>query len=127
MAWAQVKGHITANTKNFNLTEVEQLAWEAFEIVTATCWHKLIKHMQEKVEDLYWACDGLYLQFVDRFIICFSKEDSDSGDENDKPSSSECNGSTDNDCSTTSDEGGSSDQSDASCCEHFRLDTTWNY
>ena len=34
LAWAQVKGHINANTHEFNLTEVERLAWEGFDVVT---------------------------------------------------------------------------------------------
>ena len=31
MAWAQVKGHIKANAKHFNLAETEQLAWEGLQ------------------------------------------------------------------------------------------------
>ena len=55
LALAQVKGHIKTNAKMFNLTEVEKLAWEGFPIVTADRWKKLIKHMQDKVEDHYWS------------------------------------------------------------------------
>ena len=117
MAWAQVKGHIKANTKAFNLTEVEQLAWRGFSIVTADRWHKLIKHVREKVEDHYWDCDSLYQQFVDRFIIRFGDGDSDSDDENDASSLAECDGSTDGDCNTTSDRDSISEEDDASCCE----------
>ena len=59
LAWAQVKGHIKANTHEFTLTEVERLAWEGFEVVTPDLWAKLVKHMRDKVEDHYWAVDGL--------------------------------------------------------------------
>lgn len=118
MAWAQVKGHIKANTKAFNLTEVERLAWEGFSIVTADRWHKLVKHVQEKVEDHYWACDGLYQQVVERFIIQFGEGDSDSDDENDASSIDESDGSTDDDCSTTTDQGSISEEDDECCCEH---------
>ena len=94
MAWAQVIGHININTKAFNLTEVERLPWEAFSILTADRWHKLIKHVQEKVEDHYWAGDGLYLQVVEQFIIQFGDGYSDSDDENDASSTAESDNST---------------------------------
>ena len=55
LAWAQVKGHIKSNTKAFNLSEVEKLAWDGFAIVTADRWKKLVKHVREKVEDHYWV------------------------------------------------------------------------
>ena len=78
LAWVQVKGHIKGNTRMFNLTEVEKLAWEGFSIVTTYHWKKLIKHVQEKVEDHYWSCDGLYGQYVSRFVIEFGGSDSES-------------------------------------------------
>ena len=53
-AWAQVKDHIKANTRAFNLREVEQLAWECFDV---------------HFEDHYWSNDGLYEELVDEFII----------------------------------------------------------
>ena len=81
--------------------------------------------MQEKVEDHYWACDGLNQQYVDQFIIHFGDGDSDSDDENNTSSSSECDGSTDDECSTTSDQGGFSDKDDASVVS-ISLDTPWN-
>ena len=34
LARAQVKGHIKANTHEFNFSEVEHLTWEGFEVVT---------------------------------------------------------------------------------------------
>ena len=86
LAWAQVKGHIKANAKAFNLTEVEQLAWEGFGIVTADRRCKLIKHMRDKVEDHYWTSDGLFEQYIRQFIIRFgsdSESDTDSWDDSD--------------------------------------------
>ena len=47
------------NTREFNLTEVEHLAWEGFEVVTPERWASLVKHVREKVEDHYWEVDGL--------------------------------------------------------------------
>ena len=49
MAWAQVKGHIKTNTREFNLTEVKRLAQEGFEVVTSERWASLVKHVREKV------------------------------------------------------------------------------
>ena len=74
LAWAQVKDHIKANAKAFNLTEVEQLAWEGFGIVTADRRCKLIKHMRDKVEDHYWTSDGLYEQYIRQFVIQFGSD-----------------------------------------------------
>ena len=79
LVWAQVKGHIKSNIKEFNLTEVERLAWEGFATVTADRWKKLVVHVQEKVEDHYWSCDGLYEQYTNRIIIQLGGE-SDSDD-----------------------------------------------
>lgn len=115
MAWAQVKGHIKANTKEFNLTEVEQLAWQGFGVVTATRWSKLIKHVEEKVEDHYWECEGLHRRFVDRFIIEFGKGDSDSDD----PSNDESTDGTFTDESTETccTNCSCSDEGDVSCSD----------
>ena len=86
LAWAQVKGHIKSNTKEFNLTEVEGLAWEGFATVTADRWTKLVVHVQGKVEDHYWSCDSLYEQYTSHFIIQLGGE-SDSDDSDDELSS----------------------------------------
>ena len=59
LAWAQVKGHIKANTSQFTLDEVERLAWEGFEVVTQERWAGLVKHVRDKVEDHYWQNDRL--------------------------------------------------------------------
>ena len=74
LAWAQVKGHVKANANAFNLTEVEQLAWEGFGIVTADRWCKLIRHVRDKVEDHYWTSDGLYEQTIRHFAINFGSD-----------------------------------------------------
>ena len=52
LAWAQVKGHIKMNNHAFNITEVERLAQEGFELVTAKRWASLVKHVREKVEKI---------------------------------------------------------------------------
>ena len=86
LAWAQVKGHVKENAKLFNLSEVERLAWEGFVKVTGESWAKLIRHVQEKIEDHYWSCDGLYRQHVQLFIIQFggsSDSDTASSEESD--------------------------------------------
>ena len=59
MVWAQVKGHIKVNNRQFNLSEVERLAWEVFEVVTPERWASLVKHVRDKVEDHYYEVDGL--------------------------------------------------------------------
>ena len=59
MAWSRVKGHIKDNNCAFTLTEVERLAWEGFEVVTPDVWADLVKHVRDKVEDHFWAVDGL--------------------------------------------------------------------
>ena len=102
LAWAQVKGHIKSNAKAFNLTEVEQLAWEGFAKVTADRWKKLIVHVQEKVEDHYWSCDGLYEQYTNRFVIEFGVE----SDSDDTVSSDDLDSAT---------EAGSSDDTESVC------------
>ena len=65
VTWAQVEGHIKAKAKAFNLTEVEQLAWDGFRVVTPNHWKKLIRHERDKVEDHYWSCNGLYEQYTE--------------------------------------------------------------
>ena len=48
MTWSQVKDNIKTNNHQFNLaevSEVEHLAWEWFEVVTPERWASLIKHV----------------------------------------------------------------------------------
>ena len=79
LAWAQVKGHIKANAKHFNLTETKKLAWDGFAVMTPDRWKKLIRHVREKkVKDHYWPCHRLYQQSTQQFIIQFGEVDSDS-------------------------------------------------
>ena len=54
MAWTQVKGYVKDHNCKFTLSEVERLLNEGFKIVTPERWKKLIKHVQEKIEDHYW-------------------------------------------------------------------------
>ena len=88
LAWAQVKGHIKANTRAFNLREVEQLAWEGFDVVTPDRWKSLIEHVKIHFEDHYWSNDGLYEELVDEFIIRVGGE-SDESDDSDQSDSSD--------------------------------------
>ena len=82
MAWAQVKGHIKANNREFNLREVERLAWEGFEVVTPERWASLIAHVKEKVEDHYWRVDGLDRQYtVPEFTIRIRRRPDDDPNE----------------------------------------------
>ena len=69
LAWAQVKGHIKANARAFNLREVEQLAWEGFNVVTPDRWKSLVEHVKINFEDYYCSNDGLYKKLLDEFII----------------------------------------------------------
>lgn len=78
MAWAQVKGHIKENTCVFNLQEVERLVWEGFEVVTQERWADLVKHVRDKVEDQYWAVDGLTVQYADcELTFCIRRRPDD--------------------------------------------------
>ena len=82
LAWAQVKGHIKANTRDFNLTEVERLAWDGFKMVTPERWASLVRHVREKVEDHYWHVDGLAEQYSEcelAFCDSVSEESSSEG------------------------------------------------
>ena len=88
LAWAQVKGHIKANTQIFNLREVEQLAWKGFDVVTPDRWKSLIEHVKIHFEDHYWSNDGLYEELVDEFIIRVGGE-SDESDDSDQSDSSD--------------------------------------
>ena len=85
LAWAQVKGHIKANTSRFTLDEVEDLAWKGFEKVTPERWADLFKHVRDKVEDHYWDNDRLELQeqfrLPSEFVIHLSGESSDESDD----------------------------------------------
>ena len=84
LAWAQVKGHIKANTSRFTLDEVKDLAWKGFE-VTPEQWVDLVKHIRDKVEDHYWDNDRLELQeqirLPGKFVIHLSDESSDESDD----------------------------------------------
>lgn len=80
MAWAQVKGYVKDHNKKFTLSEVKRLVDEGFKIVTPERWKKLIKHVQEKIEDHYWEHDGLYEDMMERFIIQVGNDSSSSED-----------------------------------------------
>ena len=87
LAWAQVKGHIKANTHVFNLCEVKQLAWEGFDVVTPNRWKNLIQHVKINFEDDYWSNDGLCEELVDEYIIRIGGESDESDDSNQSDSS----------------------------------------
>ena len=80
LAWAQVKGHIKAYTRAFNLREIEKLAREGFDVVTPDRWKSLIQHVKIHFEDHYWSNDGLYEALVDEFIIRVGGESDESDD-----------------------------------------------
>ena len=92
LAWAQVKGHIKAHTREFNLTEVERLVWEGFEVVTPERWASLVKHVREKVEDHYWEVAEHYS--VREFTFRIRKQPDDDHNEE---SSSESDTASDSD------------------------------
>ena len=60
LAWIQEKVTLRPMPRPFNLTNIEQLAWEGFGIVTADGWSKQIRHVRDKLEDHYWSSDGLH-------------------------------------------------------------------
>ena len=86
MAWAQVKHYIKVNSRQFTLTEMERLTHEAFDVVIPEQWSSLIAHVQEKMEDHYWASDGLQMDLVELFIIQVEENEDDSSDNSDSDS-----------------------------------------
>ena len=86
MAWAQVKHHMKANSRQFILIEMERLTHEEFNVVTPERWSSLIAHVQEKVEDHYWASDGPQMDLVEQFIIQVEENEGDSSDNSDSDS-----------------------------------------
>ena len=99
MAWAQVKGHIKTNNRQFNLSEVECLAWEGFEVVTPERWASLIKHVRDKVEDHYWEVDGLTEYYsVQEFTFRIRRHpDDDPNEESSSKSDTASDSDSDND------------------------------
>ena len=79
-------------------------------IVTDDRWHKLIRHVRDKVEDHHWTSDGLYEQTIRPFVINF-RSDSDSDTASSDDSDSDHDGGT-------SDEDPDCDSDDCVCsCE----------
>ena len=64
----------------FTLTEVKELVYRGFEVVTPERWQSLIKLVQEKIEDHYWEQDGLHEELLEWFLIHISSDSSDSED-----------------------------------------------
>ena len=102
LAWAQVKGHIKANTSRFTLDEVEDLAWKGFEKITPERWADLFKHVRDKVEDHYWDNDRLQLQeqfcLPSEFVIHLGGESSDESDDDALSEGIFSNSNSPNDC-----------------------------
>ena len=48
--------------------------YEGLEIVTPRRWQSLITHVEEKVEDHYWDCDGVNEELLEPFIIDISSD-----------------------------------------------------
>ena len=59
----------------FTLSEVKDLVYKGFELVTAERWKKLIKHVEDKVENHYWEKDGLYEEQAFEFVLHFTESD----------------------------------------------------
>ena len=57
--------------------------YEGFSKVIPLEWQKLIKHVEEKVENHYWRADGLNEELLERFIINTDSDTSDSSDSSD--------------------------------------------
>jgi hypothetical protein len=69
MAWAQVKGYIRSHNTLFTLTHVKQLVHTGFTQVGPENWEKLVKHVQDIVEDKFWEEDALQESYIEEFII----------------------------------------------------------
>ena len=59
----------------FTLSEVKDLVYKGFELVIAERWKKLIKHVEDKVENHYWEKDGLYEEQALEFVLHFTESD----------------------------------------------------
>ena len=92
MAWAQVKGYIKANNRQFKLGEVEKLAGAGFDLVTPQRWASLVKHVKDKVENHYWDVDGLAEWYTVReFTIHVGGPDDDSDEDSHSDPDSDSN------------------------------------
>ena len=87
MAWAQVKGYIRSHNSLFTLTHVKQLVHTGFTQVSPENWEKLVKPVQDKVEDKFWEEDALQESYIE-FIKRVGGSDSESSDEDSECSTS---------------------------------------
>ena len=87
MAWLQVKHYGKTHNGKFTLDALERLVNEGFAQVTPERWNSLIKHTQEKVEDVYFTSDRLgNWKQVHEFVI-YVEADDDESDNSDKDDS----------------------------------------
>ena len=100
MAWAQVKGYIREHNTLFTLTHVKELTHTGFAKVGEEEWQKLVKHVQDKVEDKFWEEDALQETYIEEFIIRTGGSDSEGSSESDSDSDISCSSSDDNDGGT---------------------------
>ena len=84
MAWSQVKHYGKTHNREFTLDALEHLVNEGFAQVTPERWTSLIKHTQEKVEDVYFTADRLHnWKQVQEFVI-HVEADNDESDDSDE-------------------------------------------
>ena len=60
------------------LTELERLVYEGFSHVIPEVWKKLVSHVEQKIEDDYWECDGFYHTTRNEFITHVGKSSDNS-------------------------------------------------
>ena len=59
----------------FTLSEVKDVVYKGFVLVTAERWKKMIKHVEDKVENHYWGKDGLFEEQAFEFVLHFTESD----------------------------------------------------
>lgn len=80
LIWAQVKSYVARKNTTFKLADVEKLCRESLSLVTAENWKKACEHTQ-KLEDEYWAKDGLIETEVEKLMINANTGESDTSED----------------------------------------------
>jgi transposase len=78
LIWAQVKGYVARNNKNFKISDVKQLFIQGVDNVSPQNWLDVINHVKKEEEKML-GLDHLIDEVTQRFIINVSGDETDSG------------------------------------------------
>ena len=79
--------------ETFTLQDVKWLVIEFIKSVTPENWRKVVEHIQEKVENVYWVAEAVQEESVEQLLIEIgagsgeTDDDSSSGDDGSDPGS----------------------------------------